>query len=89
MKNIPQKKQNKNKNTIGSVVAGVVGAVAIAGVTAATMALRDEKTRKKVKKVLVNVKDQAIDYVEALKTEPNIEEKTRTIKKTANKKDIS
>jgi len=74
-----QKKQDENKNIIGSVVAGVAGAVAVA----ATMALKDEKTRKKLKKVLINVKDQAIDRVETLKTEPTTGEESNKIKKIA------
>ncbi|MDP3987754.1 MAG: hypothetical protein Q8P80_01275 [Candidatus Levybacteria bacterium] len=79
-----KKKQNNNKNTVGSVVVGVAGAVAIAGVAvAATMALKDKKSREKVKKVLINVKDQAIDYVETLKKEPNAKETTNTVKKIA------
>lgn len=58
-------KKQDNKNTIGSVAVKVAEAVVIAGVAvAATIALKDEKTRKKVKKALVNVKDQAIGYVE-------------------------
>ncbi|PIP74342.1 MAG: hypothetical protein COX78_03295 [Candidatus Levybacteria bacterium CG_4_10_14_0_2_um_filter_35_8] len=74
----------KNKNKVGSVVAGVAGAVAIAGVAvAATMALKDKKSREKVKKVLVNVKDQAMDYVETLKKEPNVKETTSKVKKIA------
>lgn len=86
MTNKYQKKQDHNKN-IGSVVAGVAGAVAVAGVAvAATMALRDEKTREKAKKVLTNVKDQAIDYVDTLKTEPNKREKSSSIKKLQVKK---
>lgn len=81
MTNKNQKKQDHNKN-IGSVVAGVAGAVAVAGVAvAATMALRDEKTREKAKKVLINVKDQAIDYVGTLKTESNDGEKTQRSKR--------
>lgn len=77
-----QKKQVDDKNTIGSVVAGVTGAVVIAGVAvAATIALKDGKTRKMVKKVLTDAKDQAIDYVETLKTESNAEEVIPTIKK--------
>lgn len=83
MKTTHKKKQN-NKNTIGSVVTGVAGAAAIAGVTvAATMALKDKKSREKVKKMLINVKDQAIDYVETLKTEPKAGEGTRMTKKIA------
>lgn len=83
MKTTHKKKQN-NKNTIGSVVAGVAGAAAIAGVTvAATMALKDKKSREKVKKMLISVKDQTIDYVETLKTEPNAGEGTSMTKKIA------
>ncbi|RJQ38489.1 hypothetical protein C4559_01730 [Candidatus Microgenomates bacterium] len=78
MTTIHQKKQDDNKNTIGSVGAGI----AIAGVAVATtIALKDEKTRKKVKNVLVNVKDQTIDLVEILKIKPNIGEGFNTIKK--------
>jgi len=43
-----QKKQEINENTIDSVVAGIAEDVAIAGdAVAATMALKDEKTKKK------------------------------------------
>lgn len=84
MTNIQRKKQNDNKNTMGSVVAGVAGAVAIASVAvAATMALKDEKTRKKTKKVFIDVKDQAINYIDALKKEPSGNKKTYAIKKIA------
>lgn len=87
MTNKHRKKHGNNKNAIGSVVSGVAGAVAIAGVAvAATMALSDKKTRKKVKKVLIDVKDQATDYVETLKTDSNVGEKTHPIKKIASKK---
>src|ERR1035437_9146251 len=85
-----RKKQGNNKNTIGSVVTGMAGAVAIAGVAvAATMALKDKKTKKKEKKVLIDVKDQATDYVETLKTESNVGEGIHPLKKIASKKDIS
>lgn len=84
MNKIYQKKQDENKNTINSVIAGVAGAAAIAGAAVgAAMALKDEKTREKVRKVLISVKDQAINYVETLKIEPDIQEAVRTIKKTA------
>lgn len=74
-------KKKDDKKTIGSVVAGVAGAVAIAGVAvAATMALKDGKTREKIKKALSNVKDQAIDYVETLKKESNVKKETNKIK---------
>ncbi|MDP2692845.1 MAG: hypothetical protein Q8O88_04370 [bacterium] len=87
MKTIRHKKQEDNKNAIGSVVAGVAGAVAIAGVAvAATMALKNEKTRKKVKGVLIDMKNQAIDYFDTLKTEPSAVRGVRLSRKIANNK---
>lgn len=77
-------KEPDNKNTIGAVVAGVAGAVAVAGVAVATtMALKDEKTRKKVKNVLIKAKDQAIDYVDTFRTESNAKKGTNKIKEIA------
>lgn len=62
--------KKNNKSRLGSVVAGVAGAVAVAGVTvAATIALKDKKTREKVKKAFTNIKNQAMDYVETLETD--------------------
>lgn len=66
MTNINQKKQDDDKKTIDSVVARVAGAVQVAGVTvAATMA----------------IKDQALDDVEALKTQSNTKAGNHAIKK--------
>lgn len=79
---VNQKKQNDNKNKIGTIAAGVAGAVVIAGVAvAATMALEDEKTRKKIKNTLVDVKDRVIDYVDTFKTESYAKKGTKTINK--------
>jgi len=84
MTTIHQGKQNDNKTRIGSVVAGVAGAIAVAGVAvAATMALKDEKTRKKVKNALISAKDKAIDYVDTFKTESNAKKGTNKIKEIA------
>lgn len=60
MKHIADKNQKKqdNKNTVDSVVAGIAEEIAIAGAAVtATMVLKDKKTRKKVKKMLINIKD--------------------------------
>ena len=66
MKNINQKKQDDDKKTIDSAVARVAGAVQVAGVAvSATMA----------------IKDQALDDVEALKTESNVKAGDHAIKK--------
>jgi len=66
MTNINQKKQDDNKKTIDSAVARVAGAVQVAGVAvSATMA----------------IKDQALDDVEALKTESNAKAGDHAIKK--------
>lgn len=76
-----QKKQD-DKNTIGSVVAGIAGVAAVAGVAiAATMALKDEKSREKVKNVLINAKDQAREYAEKLKTDLNTRKETHATKR--------
>lgn len=83
MKTSNQKKHN-NKNIVGSVAAGVAGAVAIAGVAvAATMVLTDEKTRKKVNKAITDVKDQAMEYVDALKTGEKSVKENGSVKKPA------
>lgn len=66
MINSNQKKQDDNKKTIDSAVARVAGAVQVAGVAvSATMAIKDE----------------ALDEVEALKTESNNKVKDKAIKK--------
>lgn len=84
MKTVNPKKQVDNKNIIRSVVAGLAGAVAITGVAiAATIALKDERTRKKVKKTLISIKDQATECVNTLKTKSNKREKTLPAKKIA------
>jgi uncharacterized membrane protein YgaE (UPF0421/DUF939 family) len=68
MTNQNQKKQDKRKGSVNSVVAGVTGAVIGAGiaVAGAAVVLNDKKNREKVKKVLTNVKKQAIDYMEGV-----------------------
>ena len=69
--------QNKNK----SALAGVAGAAIVAGVAVASaFVLKDKKNREKVKKVLTNAKDQAVNYMDDMqkktdKKEKKIEEK--------------
>lgn len=59
---INQKKQNNNVS--GMIIAEVAGAAVIAGAAvAATLALKDEKTREKIKNVAGNIKDQAVGYI--------------------------
>jgi hypothetical protein len=66
MKTIQQKKQDDNKKIIDSAVARVAGAVQVAGsAVSATMV----------------IKDQALDEVEALKTESNAKVGDHAIKK--------
>jgi F0F1-type ATP synthase membrane subunit a len=70
---------DKNKNK--SALAGAAGAAIVAGVAVASaFVLKDKKNREKVKKVLTNVKDQAVDYMDDMqkrtdKKEKEIEEK--------------
>jgi hypothetical protein len=66
MININKKKQDDDKKTIDSAVARVAGAVQVAGVAvSATMAIKDE----------------ALEDVEALKTESNAKAGNHAIKK--------
>lgn len=76
MATISQKKQDNSKNAMEHAAIGVAGAAVIAGVAvAATMALKDKKTKERLTKVLINAKNQAMDYVselevQTLETEP-------------------
>lgn len=65
MTNHNKKKQDKRKSGFNPVVAAVTGAVVGVGVAVAgAVALKDKKTREKVKQALTNVKNQATDYME-------------------------
>jgi hypothetical protein len=68
------------KRGISPVAAAVTGAVVGAGLAVAgAMVLKDEKNRKKAKKVLSDVKDQAAGYAEEIqkkmKDETNVARK--------------
>ncbi len=83
-----QKKQDKGKSSVNSVVAGVTGAVIGAGiaVAGAAVVLNDKKNREKVKKVLTNVKKQAISYMEGVQKQAQdkkgeVEENSLKVKK--------
>lgn len=57
---------SKSKSGINPIAVGA-GAIAGAGVAvAATMALKDEKTRQKIAQVAGTIKDKALDYVEKM-----------------------
>lgn len=78
--------QKNKKSGFGGVVAGVAGAVAVAGVAvAAAIALKDKKTREKVKRTLVAVKDQAMNYVETLENKPEAKKIISDVKKVSKK----
>lgn len=67
-----QSQQKKVKVTAGvnPVIAAVTGVVVGASVAiAGAVALNDEKNRQKVKKILVDVKDQVIGHVEDMKNQ--------------------
>ena len=73
MTDLNQKKEETGKGTGNVIAAGVTGAVVGAGVVAAAaMALKNEKNRKKVNKVIADVKHQATDYIKTLKKDPNV-----------------
>jgi hypothetical protein len=75
-------KQTQNKKSgVNPVAAGVAGAIVGAGVAvAATAAMKDEKTREQVKKVLHKVKNQASEYMNDRKTKQMLEEGKKHVK---------
>ena len=84
---VNRNKQNGKKGSASSVVAGVTGAaigfgIAVAG---AAVVLNDKDNRKKVKKVLVNIKDQAMGYMQDVQVKTDKKEK-KIVKKLANSK---
>ncbi len=82
MLNINPKRQDENKKGFNPVVAGMAGAVAGAGVAvAATMTLKNPEGRKKVRKVLSNVRDQAMDYVSNMRSQPKVSNGVSKVKK--------
>lgn len=55
---------DKNQNSVNPIAAGIAGAVAGGAAVASAFIMSDKKNQKKVKDVLANVKDQAVDYLE-------------------------
>jgi len=55
----------KRKDGISPIIAGVAGAVIGAGIVAGAV-LSDKNNRERVKKTLIDAKDQAVDYVEGM-----------------------
>jgi hypothetical protein len=65
---------SKNKNK--SALASAAGAAIVAGVAVASaFVLKDKKNREKVKKVLTNAKDQAVDYMQDVQKKTDKKEK--------------
>lgn len=62
-----------NQGGINPVAAAVAGAVVGAGVgVAGAVVLGNKKNREKISKVLNNVKDQAVDYVENMQKQAEV-----------------
>lgn len=67
MTNKYQKKPDEVKGGFSPVTSAITGAIIGAGVAVAgTMALKDEKNREKIKEMLTNAKDQAVDFMETV-----------------------
>ena len=70
----------KNSNILGNVIVGAAEVAAIAGVAvAATLALKDEKSRKKTGKMLNNAKDKTIKYIQTLNNNPDVKNLKKNI----------
>jgi len=70
----------KNSNILGNVIVGAAEVAAIAGVAvAATLALKDEKSRKKTGKMLNSAKDKTIKYIQTLNDNPDVKNLKKNI----------
>lgn len=62
-----QAKQNEKETGISPITAAITGAIIGAGIAiAGTVALENKKNRNKVKQVFINMRDQAVDYMEKM-----------------------
>jgi hypothetical protein len=73
-------------NTVGAAVTGAVVGAGIA--VAAAVALKDKNNQAKVKKVLTNVKNQAIDYMEGIKKQAQVKKDGAEEKLTEGKEKV-
>jgi len=77
-------KKVEQKGSVNPVVAAVTGAIVGAGIAAAGVVLSNKKNRDKVGRVLTNVKNQALDYVEDMQkqaqdTKVEVKEKVKKL----------
>ena len=73
--------KHPHKSGVHPLAAGVAGAIVGAGVAvAATAAMKDDKTRAHVKKILTKVKDQASEYMNDKKTKEMLDESKKHVK---------
>lgn len=86
MKDFLKKKDKKSINPMVAAVAGV--AVGVGAAYAASEALKDKKTRKKVDNFVSDVKDRAMDakdkateYFESSKDEPEVKTAVKKVQK--------
>lgn len=63
---MPAQNKAQSKSGISPVAVGVAGAVGAGVGVAAALAFRDEKTRRKAREVINNVKDQATAYADEI-----------------------
>ena len=71
---------DEHKKGMSPVKAALAGAVVGAGIAATVVVLQDEKKRKKVTEALSNVKDQAGQYMENVKNNPDTKKGVEQIK---------
>lgn len=63
MTDVQHKIEPKNTNTMNTVAAGVVGAIAGGVAVAAAVLMSDEKNQKKVKAAFTNTKEKVAEVV--------------------------
>ena len=85
LKDLKMPKSEKKKGVNPLIVVTAAGLVVGAGIAAATT-LKDKKTRTKVKKLLSDAKDQAVNYASTLRAQQSkVEKGTGKVKKVVRK----
>lgn len=75
-----------DKKDVGAITAGLVGAAVGAAVAAGSIALSNEKNRKKVEKLLSEIKDRGSQIMELIQKEVGRVKKITSTRKPNSKK---
>jgi hypothetical protein len=84
MTDLHQKKAAKNSNTVGAIVAGIAGVVAVGAAVVAAVVMSDKKNQKKVKDAWVGAKEKVGEYMDTIKSQPIVEKSVQKLGEVVN-----